>query len=461
MFSKLLVANRGEIALRIVRACRELGTRSVVAYSEPDRESLAVVLADEAVCIGPAASEKSYLNIPNVVSAALVSGAEAIHPGYGFLSENTYLAEVCAQIGLTFIGPPMSAIENFGNKIAARKLMQQAGVPFVPGSLEPLLNVEQARAMGHEIGYPLMLKAVAGGGGRGMRVVRDAPELERLFPVAAMEAKRHFGSGELYLEQLITPARHVEIQIVADHDGRTVHLGERECSIQRRHQKILEETPSPVVDAELRRRMGEAAVRGVAAQEYHGVGTVEFLLDSTGHFYFIEMNCRIQVEHPITELVTGRDLVKEQIQIAAGSRLSFAQEEVCWSGHAIECRLNAEDVEQEFRPDSGVVDTWLAPGGPGVRVDTHLYPGYSMPPFYDSLLAKLAVWGRDRAEAIDRMRRALRECRIAGVKTNMSLLFQTLDDAVFVAGQATTDFIDRGLTRRGTNVATTMEAGAR
>jgi acetyl-CoA carboxylase biotin carboxylase subunit len=453
MFSKVLVANRGEIALRIVRACRELGVRSVVTYSEPDRESLAVALADEAVCIGPAASDKSYLNIPNVVSAALVSGAEAIHPGYGFLSENAYLAEVCDQIGLTFIGPPIPAIERFGDKVAARELIRQAGVPIVPGSEEPLASVDQARLVADEVGYPLMLKAVAGGGGRGMRIAHDETELEDLFPLAQMEAHSHFASGELYVERLIERARHVEVQIVADRHGHTVHLGERECSIQRRHQKILEEAPSPAVCPELRERMGQAAVLGARVADYHSVGTMEFLLDSSGDFYFIEMNCRIQVEHPITELITGLDLVKEQIRVAAGESLTFSQEEVSWSGHALECRLNAEDVERDFAPDSGLIDTWLAPGGPGVRVDTHLYPGYTMPPFYDSLLAKLAVWGRDRSEAIDRMRRALRECRISGIKTNIPFHLQTLDDDVFQAGRATTDFVSQKLAQGDSAVA--------
>jgi acetyl-CoA carboxylase biotin carboxylase subunit len=453
MFSKILVANRGEIALRIVRACRELGIRSVVTYSQPDRESLAVALADEAVCIGPAASDKSYLNIPNVVSAALVSGAEAIHPGYGFLSENTYLAEVCAQIGLTFIGPPISAIECFGDKLVARELMREAGLPIVPGSREPLANLEQAKSVADEIGYPLMLKAVAGGGGRGMRIAVDQAGLERAFPIAQREAQSHFASGQMYLEQLIQPARHVEIQIAADRHGRIIHLGERECSIQRRHQKLLEETPSPAVDDDLRHRMGQAAVIGAAAAGYQSVGTIEFLLDSTGSFYFIEMNCRIQVEHPITELVTGRDLVKEQIRVAAGRPLSFHQQDVSWSGHALECRVNAEDIDDDFRPDSGLVDTWLAPGGPGVRVDTHLYPGYTMPPFYDSLLAKVAVWGQDRSEAVDRMRRALRECRVAGVKTNIPFHLDTLDNRAFLSGETTTDFVARKLPDGDTHLA--------
>ena len=444
----MLVANRGEIALRVVRACRELGLQTVVTYSEADRESLAVALADEAVCIGPAASDKSYLNIPNVVSAALVSGADAIHPGYGFLSENAYLAEVCEQLGLTFIGPPIAAIEQFGDKVAARRLMKNAGVPTVPGTDEPVSSIEAARAAAAEIGFPLMLKAVSGGGGRGMRVARDEDELEAVFPIAQLEAQSYFGSGAVYLEHLIEDARHVEIQVLADATGRTVHLGERECSIQRRHQKILEEAPSPAVDPELRRRMGEAAVLGARAAGYRNVGTVEFLLDPARRFYFIEMNCRIQVEHPITELVTGLDLVKEQIRLAAGEPLSFDQADVRWQGHAIECRINAEDPRRDFAPDSGLIDTWLAPGGPGVRVDTHLYPGYVMPPYYDSLLAKLAVWGRDRDEAVDRMRRALRECRVAGVATNIAFHLDTLDHPDFVAGRATTAFVSEALARR-------------
>ena len=450
MFSKVLVANRGEIALRVVRACRELGLQTVVGYSEPDRESLAVALGDEAVCIGPAASDRSYLNIPNVVSAALVSGADAIHPGYGFLSENAYLAEVCEQIGLTFIGPPIAAIERFGDKVAARQLMKEAGVPIVPGTEEPVTNLDAARSAAAAIGYPLMLKAVAGGGGRGMRVARSEAELEGAFPIAQMEAQSHFASGAIYLERLVEDARHVEIQVLADGAGRTVHLGERECSIQRRHQKILEEAPSPVVDAELRRRMGDAAVLGARAAGYRSVGTVEFLVDPAGRFYFIEMNCRIQVEHPITELVTGIDLVKEQIRIAAGEPLSFRQQDVAWRGHAIECRINAEDPDRGFAPDSGLIETWLAPGGPGVRVDTHIYPGYTMPPFYDSLLAKVAVWGRDRREAIDRMRRALRESRVVGVATNIPFHLETLDHPVFQSGHATTGFVAEALADRKT-----------
>jgi acetyl-CoA carboxylase biotin carboxylase subunit len=449
MFSKVLVANRGEIALRVIRACRELGIRTVVTYSEPDRESLAVALADEAVCIGPAASEKSYLNIPNVVSAALVSGAEAIHPGYGFLAENPFLAEVCEQIGVTFIGPPILAIERFGDKLAARQLMAEAGVPIVPGSHKPITNLDAARSTAAKLGYPLMLKAVAGGGGRGLRMIRDEGELEATFRVAQLEAQGHSGRNGTYLERLVEDARHVEIQLVADRQGNVVHLGERECSIQRRHQKMLEESPSPAVDPELRRRMGEAAVLGARAADYQSVGTMEFLLDSRGEFHFIEMNCRIQVEHPITELVTGVDIVKEQIRLAAGEPLSFCQQEVAWNGHAIECRLNAEDAERDFAPDSGLIDTWLAPGGPGVRVDTHLYPGYTMPPYYDSLLAKLAVWGRNREEAIDRMRRALGECRVSGVKTNIAFHLATLDDPTFLAGEATTDFVARKLAMRG------------
>jgi acetyl-CoA carboxylase biotin carboxylase subunit len=448
MFAKVLVANRGEIALRVVRACRELGVRTVVTYSEPDRESLAVALADEAVCIGPAAGSRSYLNIPNVVSAALVSGADAIHPGYGFLSENAYLAEVCDQIGLTFIGPPVQAIEQFGDKVAARQLMQRAGVPTVPGSDGPLAGLEAARTVANTIGYPIMIKAVAGGGGRGMRIVRDETEMEQLFGIAQLEAQNNFANGEVYLERLIEQARHVEIQLIADRQGHTVHLGERECSIQRRHQKMLEESPSPVVDQALRERMGQTAVLGAEAAGYHGVGTMEFLLDPAGDFYFIETNCRIQVEHPITELVTGIDLVKEQIRVAAGEPLSFSQADVTWTGHAIECRINAEDPDRDFAPDAGLIDTWLAPGGPGVRVDTHLYPGYTMPPFYDSLLAKLAVWGRDRHEAVDRMRRALRECRLVGVKTNIPFHLETLDDPIFQAGQATTDFVGLKLRER-------------
>lgn len=445
MFSKILIANRGEIAVRVLRACRELGIRTVVAYAEPDRESLAVALADEAVCIGPAALDRSYLNIPNIVSAALVSGADAIHPGYGFLSENAYLAEVCEQIGLTFIGPPPAAIEQFGDKVAARQLMARAGVPIVPGSEGALPSLDAARAAAAEIGYPVMIKALAGGGGRGMRIARNEAELEQAFPVAQREAQSQFGNGAVYLERLIEQARHVEIQIAADRQGNVVHLGERECSIQRRHQKLIEESPSTAVDAALRSRMGTAAVNGARSAGYVNVGTFEFLLDADGQFYFIEANCRIQVEHPVTELVTGIDLVKEQILIAAGHPLSFTQSDITWTGHAIECRVNAEDPARDFAPDAGLVDTWLPPGGPGVRVDTHLFPGYTVPPFYDSLLAKVVAWGRDRGEAVHRLRRALRECRVEGVKTNIPFHLETLQDPDFRKGRTTTDFVSRKL----------------
>jgi acetyl-CoA carboxylase biotin carboxylase subunit len=388
-----------------------------------------------------------------------VSGADAVHPGYGFLSENAYLAEACQRLGLAFIGPPIAAIEQFGDKVAARELMRRAGVPVVPGSEGVLVGFDQARSVAGQIGYPVLLKAVAGGGGRGMRVARDESELEQAFPIVQLEAQTHFASGAVYLERLVEHARHIEIQLAADRGGSIVHLGERECSVQRRHQKILEEAPSPAVTPELRLKMGQAAIRGARATGYSSVGTMEFLLDSEGCFYFLEMNCRIQVEHPVTEQVTGLDLVKEQIRTAAGERLSFSQDDVTWNGHAIECRINAEDPERDFAPDSGLIDTWLAPGGPGLRVDTHLYPGYTMPPYYDSLLAKVIAWGRDRSEAIDRMQRALRECRVAGVKTNIAFHLATLNDSDFRGGSVTTDFVSRKLETYEPAVAAASRGG--
>ena len=399
MFKKVLIANRGEIAVRVIRACKELGIPTVIAHSEADRDSLGVLLADESVCIGPPPSDKSYLNIANVVSAAKMLNADAIHPGYGFLAENAYLAEVCKEVGVTFIGPRPESIQAFSDKVSARNLMHKAKVPVVPGTHEALLNVEQALVSARELGYPVMLKAVAGGGGRGMRTARDADELQRSFPIAQVEAQTHFGNGSLYLERLIERGRHVEIQIAADRYGKAVHLGERECSIQRRHQKMIEESPSPGLSAKLRQEMGRIAAKGVASVGYENVGTVEFLLDQNGRFYFLEMNTRLQVEHPVTELVTGIDLVKLQIALAAGERLPFDQQHVSWSGHALECRVTAEDPARGFAPHAGHISSVHFPGGPWVRVDTHLFPGYTTPPYYDSLLAKIIVWGRDRAEA--------------------------------------------------------------
>jgi acetyl-CoA carboxylase, biotin carboxylase subunit len=377
MFNKVLIANRGEIAVRIVRACQELGIRAVVAYSQADRDSLAVRLADEAVCIGPAAPARSYLNPPALISAALITGCEAVHPGYGFLSENPYFAEICGECKLTFIGPSPEAIRLMGDKATARQTMRAAGLPVIPGSDGALRSVDEAYDLAREIGYPVLLKAVAGGGGRGMRLVQDEAELARAYPTARAEAEAAFGQGDLYMERYLTGMRHVEVQVLADEHGHAIHLGERDCSIQRRHQKIVEEGPSPAVTAELRAAMGETALRGVQTISYANAGTIEFLLDPDGRFYFMEMNTRIQVEHPVTELITGVDLVKWQLRIAAGERLTLAQKDVRIRGHAVECRINAEDPARDFLPSAGEVEFFLPPGGPGVRIDTHLYAGYT------------------------------------------------------------------------------------
>jgi len=446
MFRKVLVANRGEIAVRIIRACKELAIPTVIAHSEADRDSLGVLLADESVCIGPPPADKSYLNIANVVSAAHIMGADAIHPGYGFLAENAYLAEVCNEVGITFIGPKPQSISAFSDKVSARNLMQAADVPVIPGTEEPLINVEAAQQAVRDLGFPVMIKAVAGGGGRGMRVAHDLDELTRTFPLAQAEAQTHFANGGLYLERLIERGRHVEIQIAADRLGRVIHLGERECSIQRRHQKMIEESPSPALTHERRAEMGRIASEGVGASGYQNVGTVEFLLDQHGNYYFLEMNTRLQVEHPVTELVTGIDLVKLQIALAAGDPLPFSQEDVEWRGHAIECRITAEDPRRGFAPDAGHIHTAHFPGGPWVRIDTHVFPGYTTPPYYDSLLAKIITWGRNRAEAIARMRRAVDETEIQGVKTNLDYLALVLSDPRFQAGDVDVEFVERQLT---------------
>jgi len=447
MFEKVLIANRGEIAVRIVRACHELGLRTVVAYSEADRDSLAVRLSDEAVCIGPPPPSKSYLNAPALISAAWISGCDAVHPGYGFLSENPYFAEIVKQHRLTFIGPEPNVIAVMGDKAAARAAMRDAGLPVMPGSEQTLTTVDEARELAQQMGYPVLLKAAAGGGGRGMRIVLEEAELARAFATAKAEAEAAFGSGALYLEKFLPIARHIEIQVLADQHGNVIHLGERECSIQRRHQKLLEECPSPVVDADLRRRMGEAAVAGAKAINYSSVGTMEFLLDPQGNFYFIEMNTRIQVEHPITELVTGVDLVKWQLRVAAGERLTLRQADVRMTGHAIECRVNAEDPRRDFLPQAGEIDLFLPPGGPGVRIDSHLYSSYVVPPNYDSLLAKVIVWGETRAEAIVRMRRALGECFITGVQTTIPFHEALLHDDNFQRGNVSTTYLNEFLER--------------
>ena len=397
---KLLIANRGEIALRILRSCREMGIATVAVYSTVDKNALHVQLADEAVCVGDSPSSKSYLNVPNILAAATSRGVDAIHPGYGFLAENDRFAEICGDHGLIFVGPSPHAIRSMGDKSTAKSTMQKVGVPTVPGSEGLLDSVSDASKLASEMGYPVMIKATAGGGGRGMRLVNHSDELENLFKAAQGEAEAAFGNPGLYMEKFIDRPRHVEVQILADRFGNVVHLGERDCSIQRRHQKLLEESPSPALDDHLRIRMGEAAVAAAKSINYEGAGTVEFLLDRNGSFYFMEMNTRIQVEHPVTELVTGMDLISEQLRIAGGEKLQFAQAEIKLEGHAIECRINAEDPSHNFRPSPGKITGWLPPGGPGVRVDSHVYTGYDIPPFYDSLIGKLIVWGKDREAAL-------------------------------------------------------------
>ncbi len=441
MFSKILIANRGEIALRIIRACRELGVKAVAVYSEADAKSLHVQLADEAICIGPAQAAKSYLNAPRLISAAGITGAEAIHPGYGFLAENSSFAEICEHSGIVFIGPTAEQIRLMGDKIKARETAMAAGVPVVPGSQAPLTSADEAAKLASEVGYPLMLKASAGGGGKGMRLVSSAMELGRAFAAASAESAAAFGNPTLYLERYVSPARHVEIQLLGDQTGSAVPLGERDCSIQRRHQKLLEESPSPAMTPDLRARMGEAAVRLARSVKYLGAGTVEFLLDAEGNFYFMEMNTRIQVEHPVTEMVTGIDLVKAQIRIAAGEPLSRTQQDIALRGHSIECRINAEDPET-FIPSPGKISSLRLPGGPGVRVDTHLYAGCTIPSFYDSLIAKLIVLGETRDEAIARMLRALGELEVHGVKSTIPLHRLILTSPEFMAGRVSTRFLE-------------------
>jgi len=440
---KLLIANRGEIALRILRTCREMGIATVAVHSTVDRNALHVQLADEAVCVGEAPSSKSYLNIPNILAAATSRGADAIHPGYGFLAENDRFAEICKDHGITFVGPSPEAIRAMGDKSTARSTMQQVGVPTIPGSEGLLENAAEAAVLAQRMGYPVMIKATAGGGGRGMRLVQAADQLENLFKAAQGEAEAAFGNPGLYMEKFIDRPRHVEVQVLADRHGNVVHLGERDCSIQRRHQKLLEEAPSPGLDPALRQRMGEAAVAATRSIDYEGAGTVEFLLDRTGSFYFMEMNTRIQVEHPVTEMVTGIDLIAEQLRIAGGEAISVRQEEVRLCGHAIECRINAEDPRHNFRPTAGRITGWLPPGGPGVRVDSHVYTGYEIPPFYDSLIGKLIVWGIDRDAAIKRMRRALSECAITGIPTTIDFHLALLDRPEFQRGEVYTKFVEQ------------------
>ncbi len=444
MFRKILIANRGEIALRIIWACRELGIKTVAVHSAADADSLHVKFADEEVCIGPAANRESYLNVSAVISAAEITDAEAIHPGYGYLAESAHFAEVCRECGLTFIGPPPEVIRRMGDKAEARRTMIAAGVPTVPGSDGIVPDVESAATIARELGYPLLIKAAAGGGGRGMRIAGAAEELERQFEAARAEAGAAFGSPEVYLERLLLEPRHVEIQVVGDSHGNLVHLAERECSIQRRHQKLLEECPSTALDAELRARMTQAALTAAGTVGYVNAGTVEFLLDARGEFFFIEMNTRIQVEHPVTEVVTGIDLIKEQVRIAAGEPLSFTQEEVSITGHAIECRINAEDAET-FRPSPGKITTFHPPGGPGIRLDTACHAEAVVPPYYDSMIAKVIARGNTRGEAILRMRRALDSFVIEGIRTNIALQQRILSEEDFVRGRISTGFMERFL----------------
>jgi acetyl-CoA carboxylase biotin carboxylase subunit len=454
LFKKILIANRGEIALRVLWACKELGVSTVAVYSEADSESLHVRFADQAVCIGPPRNIDSYLNIPAIISAAEITGAEAIHPGYGFLSESAYLAEICEACSIKFIGPGPQAIRLMGDKSRAKKTMVKAGVPVIPGSPGVVQDEDEAARVARDTGFPVLLKASAGGGGRGMRVVRSAAELPGAFKAAQAEAAAAFGIPDVYVEKYVEAPRHIEIQVMADGRGNVVHLGERECSIQRRHQKIIEEALSPVVGEKLRRRMGHTAVEAARAVQYQSAGTVEFLLDSSGNFYFMEMNTRIQVEHGITELVTGRDLVKEQILVAAGEALSFAQKDVRFEGHALECRINAEDPVT-FIPSPGTIRHLNLPGGPGVRVDTFAYEGCVISPYYDSLIAKLMTYGRNRAEAIARMRRALDVMVVEGIKTNIPLHRRILDEHDFLAGRLDTRFMDRFLAQPRVSPAAT------
>jgi len=444
MFKKVLIANRGEIALRVILACRELGIRTVAVYSEADEHALHVRFADEDVCIGPARAADSYLNVPAIISAAEVTGADAIHPGYGFLSESAYLAEVCEACRIKFVGPSPQVIRLMGDKARARRAMKKAGVPVLPGSEGTLESEEEALRVAAGIGYPVLIKATAGGGGRGMRIVRGPADMSLAYRTASREAEAAFGVPDVYVEKYLENPRHVEFQVFGDHFGRVVHLGERECSVQRRHQKIIEEAPSPVLTERLRKKMGAVVVQAARQVGYANAGTFEFLLDETGHFYFMEVNTRLQVEHGVTELVTGVDIVKEQLRVAAGARLSFTQRDLAIRGHAIECRVNAEDPET-FVPSPGTIEALSLPGGPGIRVDTALHADATVTPYYDSMVAKIMAHGRDRAEAIARMRRALDMTVVEGIKTSIPLHLRILADSDFQAGRITTAFMERFL----------------
>jgi acetyl-CoA carboxylase biotin carboxylase subunit len=443
MFAKVLVANRGEIALRVMRACKELGIPTVAIHSEADTDGLHVKFADEAVCVGPAHGGLSYLDARAIISACEVTGADALHPGYGFLAENADFADMCEAHEVTFIGPTGNMMRRLGDKAQARRIMAEAGVPVIPGSEDVVESVDEAASAADSLGYPVMIKAAAGGGGKGMRMARNREELVTGFTLAASEAEAAFGNDAVYIERIVEAPRHVEFQVLGDKHGNVVHLGERDCSIQRRHQKLIEESPSPGVGPKLRKRMGAAAVKGTRGAGYVSAGTVEFLVDASGDFYFMEMNTRIQVEHPVTELVTGADLVKEQIRIAAGERITLEQDRLGLRGHAIECRINAEDPERDFAPSPGTVTEFYVPGGPGIRVDTHVYSGYVIPPFYDSMIAKLLAHGNTREEAISRMRRALEEFVIEGVATTIPFHAAMMRDPDFVLGEFDTGTLER------------------
>ena len=443
MFDKILIANRGEIAVRIIRACREMGIKPVAVYSEADRDCLHTLLADEAICIGPAPSTQSYLNMERILTATVAMKADAIHPGFGFLSENARFAELCEKCNITFIGPSADIINRMGNKSEARKTMMDAGVPVVPGGKEAVHEVEEARLVAEKIGYPVMIKASSGGGGKGMRISRGSEDFDANFQNAQMESIKGFSDDTMYIEKYIEKPRHIEFQIMADKFGNVVHLGERDCSIQRRHQKVLEESPSAAISEELRRKMGETAVLAAKSVGYENAGTIEFLLDKHKNFYFMEMNTRIQVEHPVTELVSGLDLIKEQIRVAAGEPLSVSQKDVKITGHAIECRINAENPEKNFMPCPGLITNVHVPGGNGVRVDTHIYNDYKVPANYDSMLMKLIVHGKDRTEAIAKMRSALGELIIEGIETNVDFQFDILSHEAYQSGDIDTDFIPK------------------
>ncbi len=449
MFKKILIANRGEIALRIIRTCKELGIKTVAVYSEADKHSLHVTFADEAVCIGPALSKDSYLKIPVIISAAQITGAEAIHPGYGFLAENANFSEICAESGIKFIGPSPEMINMMGNKANAKETMRRNGVPVIPGSDGIVTNVIDGKAIAHEIGFPVIIKASAGGGGKGMRIVQDESEFENAFQTASSEAVASFGNGEVYIEKYLENPRHIEFQIMGDQFGNVYHYGERDCSIQRRHQKLIEESPSPIMDAELRRKMGEAAVLGARSVNYEGAGTIECLVDKYKNFYFMEMNTRIQVEHPVTEAVNQVDLIRQQILVAGGEKIETMPKDPI--GHAIEFRINAEDPEKGFRPNPGKIESLHFPGGFGIRIDSHVYQSYVIPPHYDSLLAKLIVWGTDRKIAIKRARRAMEEFTVEGVKTTIPFHLEVLENEQFLSGNFDTSFLDNFLKEKNIN----------